>query len=400
MLLLVLAALVFGFLKVKDLLSGPDDYTGQGTGKVVIEVPAGANGQQIADILASKDVVKSSEAFYQVSLNDDRAQSIQPGFYQLRKQMSAKAALDALVDRKNRVEGRVVVPEGRGSARSSRPSRKGSEITAKDVTAVLDEARASSACHPRRRATPRATCSRPPTPSSPARRPAPCCAQMVSKTLDVEKALDIDARAQKLDLSKEQVLTVASILEYEANRDEDYPKVARVLYNRLDKGIALQLDSTVSYVSKRKGDVLTTPEERASASEYNTYKHTGLPPGPIGSPGAKTIEAALNPADGNWLYFVPRLRERHDGVQRQPRRSREGRREGCASTAAPTRSADRRMRCAVLGSPIAHSLSPVMHRAAYAELGLDWTYEAVEVDEDGLAGIPRRPRPTTGAASP
>jgi UPF0755 protein len=129
--------------------------------------------------------------------------------------------------------------------------------------------------------------------------------QMISKTLDVEKQLDIETRAKSLNLSKEQVLIVASILEYEANRDADYPKVARVLYNRIDQNIALQLDSTVSYVSKRKGDVWTTPEERASSSEYNTYKHPGLPPGPIGSPGAKTIEAALNPADGNWLYFVP-----------------------------------------------------------------------------------------------
>ncbi len=60
----------------------------------------------------------------------------------------------------------------------------------------------------------------------------------------------------------------------------------------------------MSYVSKRKGDVFTTAEERADPSEYNTYKHTGLPPGPIGSPGEKTIEAALNPAEGDWLYFV------------------------------------------------------------------------------------------------
>ena len=105
--ILVIAALVFAVLKVKDMLGGPDDYSGQGTGKVVIEVPEGANGQQIADILAKKDVVKSAEAYYQVSLNDPRSQSIQPGFYELRKQMSAKAALGALVDKKNRVEGRV-----------------------------------------------------------------------------------------------------------------------------------------------------------------------------------------------------------------------------------------------------------------------------------------------------
>jgi UPF0755 protein len=98
---------------------------------------------------------------------------------------------------------------------------------------------------------------------------------------------------------------VASILEYEANRSEDYPKVARVLYNRLAKGMPLQLDSTVSYVSQRSGDVWTTAAERADTSAYNTYQHTGLPPVPIGSPGEETIKAALDPAEGNWLYFVP-----------------------------------------------------------------------------------------------
>jgi UPF0755 protein len=127
--------------------------------------------------------------------------------------------------------------------------------------------------------------------------------QMVAQTLKVQQELNLDERAAAVNLDVEQVMTVASILEYEARRDEDYPKVARALYNRLNEDIPLQLDSTVSYVSKRKGDVWTTSDERADPSEYNTYQHVGLPPGPIGSPGRKTIEAALNPADGDWLYF-------------------------------------------------------------------------------------------------
>ena len=129
--------------------------------------------------------------------------------------------------------------------------------------------------------------------------------QMVAKSVEVEESLDLEAKAKALGLTPEQVLTVASILEYEANKSEDYPKVARVLYNRLKKNMPLQLDSTVSYVSKRSGDVWTTAEERANTSLYNTYEHPGLPPGPIGSPGEETIEAALNPADGDWLFFVP-----------------------------------------------------------------------------------------------
>jgi len=302
-LILVIAALVFAFMKVKDMLGGPDDYSGQGTGKVVIEVPAGANGQQIADILAKKDVVKSAEAYYQVSLNDPRAQSIQPGFYELRKQMSAKAALGALVDKKNRVEGRVAVPEGARIDQIIELIEAGSEISKKDVVAALDKPRSlglpqDAAGNPEGYLFPATYTVEPGTSAT------DLLKQMVAKAVDVYKSLDIDTRAKGLGYSGAEIITVASLLEREAQRGEDFPKVARVLYNRLDESMPLQLDSTVQYVSKRKGDVFTTPEERDNPSKYNTYKHPGLPPGPIGSPGEKTIEAALNPAEGSWLYFV------------------------------------------------------------------------------------------------
>ena len=303
LLLLVIAALVFAFVKVKDMLGGPDDYSGTGTGKVVIEVPPGANGQQIAKVLASKDVVKSAEAFYQVSLDDPRAQSIQPGFYQVRKQMSAKAALGALVDRKNRVEGRVAVPEGANVDQIVKLIAQGSEIAEKDVVAALEKPRSlglpqEAGGNPEGYLFPATYTVEPGTSAT------DLLKQMVGKAVDVYGSLNIDTRAQELGQSGAEIITVASLLEREAQRDEDFPKVARVLYNRLDEGMPLQLDSTVQYVSKRKGDVFTTPEERADPSAYNTYKHPGLPPGPIGSPGEKTIEAALNPAEGTWLYFV------------------------------------------------------------------------------------------------
>ena len=126
---------------------------------------------------------------------------------------------------------------------------------------------------------------------------------MVARTVEVEQELDLEARAADLGRSPGEVLTLASIIELEAQRDEDYPKVARALYNRLDEDIPLQLDSTAHYISNREGSPWTTPAERADPSAYNTYLHIGLPPGPIGSPGRKTIEAALDPADGDWLYF-------------------------------------------------------------------------------------------------
>ena len=81
------------------------------------------------------------------------------------------------------------------------------------------------------------------------------------------------------------------------------PKVARVLDNRLAKGMLLQLDTTVNYANGKSG-LTTTPQDRQNPSPYNTYLHPGLPPGPISNPGEEALRAVLAPAQGGWLYFV------------------------------------------------------------------------------------------------
>ncbi|KQX75638.1 endolytic transglycosylase MltG [Aeromicrobium sp. Root472D3] len=290
--------------KVKDrFFSSAEDYTGQGTGSVTVQIPDGAGGQQIANILKEEGVVKSAEAFYQLSLSDNRFMAVQAGYFSLRKQMSSDAALGALVDKANRVEGKVTIPEGARLDQVVDIIAANTEISKADLQAVLDDPTeldlpAVADGNPEGYLFP-ATYEVPPGTTAVA-----LLKQMAAKTVSVATDLDIGTRAKALGYTGEQILTVASILEYEANNDEDYAKVARVLYNRLDAGMPLQLDSTVSYVSGRKGDVFTTPEERDAESAYNTYQNPGLPPGPIGSPGEKTIEAALNPAQGSWLFFV------------------------------------------------------------------------------------------------
>lgn len=305
--LVIVAALLFGgyllYGKVSDMFGGPEDYTGQGSGSVTVEIPKGAGGQQIANILAKSDVVASAEAFYQLALKDSRFQSVQAGFFTLPQKSSADAALAALIDKNNRAEGKVTIPEGARVGQIVETIAANSSITQKQLLAVLDKPETLGLpdvanLNPEGYLFP-ATYEIPPGTTA-----EDLLRRMVKKTLDVAKSLDIGTRARALGLTGEEVLTVASILEYEAKKDEDYAKVARVLYNRLDDGMPLQLDSTVSYVSKREGDVFTTPEERADPSLYNTYQNAGLPPGPIGSPGEKTIEAALNPAEGSWRYFV------------------------------------------------------------------------------------------------
>jgi UPF0755 protein len=100
-----------------------------------------------------------------------------------------------------------------------------------------------------------------------------------------------------------QLLTIASIIQAEGE-EKDFAKVSRVIYNRLTIGMPLQMDSTVHFVKKLRGEIFLSSRSTLINSPYNTYKKYGLPPGPICSPGADAITAALNPAVGDWLYFI------------------------------------------------------------------------------------------------
>ena len=123
-------------------------------------------------------------------------------------------------------------------------------------------------------------------------------------------------RAKAMDLSPREVVTIASLIETEAKLKEDRPLIASVIYNRLHKQIALAVDSTVIYASKLEGKwrndgkVYRSDVERRSP--YNTRLHSGLPPGPIAAPGRSSLEAALEPAQTDYIYYV-REPSRDDG---------------------------------------------------------------------------------------
>jgi UPF0755 protein len=127
--------------------------------------------------------------------------------------------------------------------------------------------------------------------------------QMVSKMEEVGDDLGLDQAEDKVGLSPYEVITVASMIEREAKLPDDRPKIARVIANRLDAGQRLEIDASLEYGLGVKGSGLTASQLR-SDSPYNLRKVAGLPPTPIGAPGQSSLEAALNPADGDWLYYV------------------------------------------------------------------------------------------------
>ncbi|MER5427955.1 endolytic transglycosylase MltG [Streptomyces sp. NPDC002588] len=113
----------------------------------------------------------------------------------------------------------------------------------------------------------------------------------------------IAAGAQRNAMNVYQAVTIASLVQAEAATKADMGKVARVVYNRLERGMPLQMDSTINYALNRH-TVLTTEKDTRIASPYNSYQRMGLPPTPIGNPGEEAMRAAVGPAPGDWLYFV------------------------------------------------------------------------------------------------
>ena len=297
------AAYSVGLSALKDKLSPPPDYSGTGTGRAVVEVKRGDTSADIADTLVRKNVVKSRDAFTHAARNDARSVGIQVGFYRMRKQMSAKAALALLVDPQNRIRNVVTIPEGLRVDQIAELLARRTDFSKARYNRVLK--------HPDRLGLPSYAHADPEGflfPATyevaPGATPQSLLEAMVKRYDAAATGMHLTRRAQALGRSPHDVMTVASLVQAEGRRAQDFPKIARVLYNRLNKKKPLQLDTTIVYIFKSEGKLTTTNEQRRSRSPYNTYRHTGLPPTPIDSPGATAIKAALSPADGSWLYFV------------------------------------------------------------------------------------------------
>jgi UPF0755 protein len=141
---------------------------------------------------------------------------------------------------------------------------------------------------------------------APKAKPAELVKEMVDRFREVYKP-EWAAKAQTHSLTIHQAMTLASIVEGEAKVDEERPLIASVFYNRLEKGMKLESDPTFIYAAILANDYegnVNNPKHRRRLDPYNTYQFPGLPPGPILNPGLKSIEAVLDPADTNFVFFV------------------------------------------------------------------------------------------------
>ncbi|GAC1445038.1 MAG: endolytic transglycosylase MltG [Mycobacteriales bacterium] len=300
----------YGVSKIRSHFGSAPDYAGSGSGQVVIQVNDGESAFGLAPRLVQLDVVKSAAAFRKAAAADTKATDLQPGYYQLRLRMSATAALTLLLDPASRVRGRVTIPEGSTQNQTLALIAKNTQISLADLKAAAANPAALGVPafaqgHLEGFLFPASYDVEPGTTA------AQLLTQMVQRFQQAADSAGLAQRSQALGISPYQVVTVASLIERETRVPSEYPKVARVVYNRLHKNMTLGIDAAILYGLGRTSGVLHQ-SELAKDTPYNTRLHTGLPPTPIASPGDKALQAALQPAAGDWLYYVL---ESKDGTQ-------------------------------------------------------------------------------------
>ena len=282
--------------------AAPTDYTGSGTGSVSVVVATEATVSDIAASLVKAGVIASAAPFI-ATAEAGGGTSIQPGTYRLHSRMSSASALTLLLDPSSRTGSATVVPEGqRLSVTLAAVARTTKIPLAQLQAAAADPAALGVPSWGLRGAEGflfPATYQFAPGSSA-----SGVLTAMVTRFDTAATAVNLEAGARAIGKTPYQVLTVASLVQAEVPDAANQAKVARVLYNRLARGMPLQLDSTIKYVAGDNGSVFTTTAERRAASPYNTYLHPGLPPGPINSPGQQALMAALHPTAGPWLYYV------------------------------------------------------------------------------------------------
>jgi len=290
-----------------------DDYDGTTIGPdVEVEIPSGTSLTGVGQLLQEKDVVKKGSVFSKLA--DNEGAKVNAGKYKLKTQLPAAEALKMLQDKANQIHNRFTLVEGKWLSELVTAMSKATGLPAKDFEALVNKPDVKKIGLPawfKKGATTAEGFIFPDTYELPDKPTALAIVKATTKQFNsVAKQLDLEGRAAALSksegvkLTAYDLVTVASIIEREVNRDEDRPLVARVIYNRLKKNSTLGMDSTVAYAVKKQTYALTQSDLQ-SKSPYNTRKYKGLPPGPIANPGKAALDAAANPGNGaNLWYFV------------------------------------------------------------------------------------------------
>jgi UPF0755 protein len=271
---------------------------------VEFTVPPGAGFSQVTDTLVAHELVGHPTAFRILARvrGDDR--SIRSGTYRVPSDIGWRALLDQLV------AGRVVtvpltIPEGFTLQQMAARIAELTELDPDSVRARLTAPDAEDDWD-----VPGPGLEGYLFPDTYHFTPAVTLDSVLRVMVDRYRSLwtpERQARARELDMTEREVMTLASIIQGEARRAEEMPIISGVFHNRLRIGYLLQADPTVQYaLGERRSRLLYADIDSVADNPYNTYTQPGLPPGPIGAAGEAALDAALDPADVDYLYFVAR----------------------------------------------------------------------------------------------
>ncbi|WP_326559461.1 endolytic transglycosylase MltG [Micromonospora sp. NBC_01796] len=306
-------------------LFGAPDYEGAGTGQVVIEIKDGDFLADIGNTLVTQGVVKSPKAFVEAAEKNSAATGIQPGFYQVRKQMSGESALTLLLDPKTRVTNKITIREGLTAKQVYKQLEETTKIPVAEFEAAAKDPLALGVPDywftrsDGKKVTPSIegflfpdTYDLPPN----------ATAEGILKEM-VQGFLTVVGQIKFTDVVQEnlggvtpyEALIVASLAQVEAGNPDDLGKVARVAYNRLFKPNSevpcecFEMDVTVNYwfdvrgLPTKASKDMTTKELDDPKNPYNR-KLKGFIPTPIDNPGKLALQGAMDPPKGDWYFFV------------------------------------------------------------------------------------------------
>ena len=273
----------------------PQDYAGPGSGTATVVVNPGDSGIMVGDSLVEAGVILSRGAFVAALQENPDGGQVQPGTYALQQEMAASQALERLLDPAAKQSVAVQVREGLWVSETMEQISEDTGFSVEELQLAAQDP--AVGLPPEADGDPEGYLFPANYDFDPDVTPVQVLAAMVQRHEQAMEAAGIPA-AERRD-----VLIRASIVQGEGSADEDFAKVATVIENRLERGETLGMDSTVGYAVQKRALDLTVSDLEVD-SPYNTRVNTGLPPGPINSPGDAAIAAAANPAEGDWLYFV------------------------------------------------------------------------------------------------
>ncbi|TQJ32178.1 endolytic transglycosylase MltG [Microbacterium sp. SLBN-146] len=280
----------------------PKDFdAGLANGEALLTIVSGDTGASISPKLFEAGITKTDDAFYDYLVTEGLNPPFVPGVFRLQLQMTSEAALEAILNPENKLENTSQLREGL-TVEQSLP------ILADTIGIPLEEFQAAVA-DPSAYGVAASDLEGWLFPATYQFDPGVTATDVIS-TLVNRTVQSLDAAGVPAE-ERQRILTIASIIQREARFEADMQKVSTVIVNRLDPGNQetfgyLQMDSTAQYGYGEMHDGTASSSQEALDDDnlWNTYKYPGLPVGPISNPGDTAISAAMNPAEGDWLYFV------------------------------------------------------------------------------------------------